>query len=593
MAAKKSAKAAVERGSALVARVIERIQSDEGCEIDVVDPRPLAPEVLARLTFSNGLPLPPSLKALLAYDASWVMRTLGWFHDLDEPTLEVAPVWRVVKENLGPGCHLAYKRLPSPLPDACALALDGGSESLRLLFLCDPDEAGEYPVLGVDVDDTPVVTFESPGFDTWLAEQAGVLEPSRAPWSALVKESRARLFGKKSELDCDDFADADEEDDEPAPKPAPKAQKPKKPAAPVTIKEGLPEEKLGKGLAEAIEVGDAARVDAYLAAAQQRFPKAEVWGPIALRQVVHGDDVALTRRLFAAGVSADAQGPYGAHFETACKYASIEVVRAFLDAGATIDLRCGEGKDFALGAAAEAKRLDVVQLLLERGANPNLVDDNRMAAIHHASHVFDDDPPRLFPRAVEIVRALLDAGADVNLQDGNARTALHWAIEDGNLSLVELLVARGANLELKQWAGDTALTLAVRHDRSAIVHLLRSAGARTDVKNKDGWCVDDVAPQGVAGPKDLEVRLPCGPGKHRAKLVLAASFKHAVMDAELPIRALEDLAERGCAGSDVFAPWASSVTISGGGLPNHGKGKGTWEIAYEGVAPAVFAHWLR
>lgn len=433
--------------------------------------------------------------------------------------------------------------------------------------------------------------FESPGFDTWLAAQADVIDVGKAPWSKLLKDSRTRLFGKKTELECTDFADDD--DDEPA-KPAPK-KKPKKASATkdVVVKDGLSEEKLGKGLAEAIELGEPARIEAYFAAAKERFPQASVWGSIALRQAMQRDDAALVRRLFEAGVSPDAMGPYGTLFENACGHASIEVVKAFLDAGASIDRRAGERKDFALAAAAEEKRPDVVKLLLERGADPNLVDDNHMGAIHHASHVFHEDPKSQFPLTVEIVRSLLDHGAEIDRQDGNARTALHWAVEDGNLPLVELLVARKAHLDLEQWNGDTPLTAAVRHEKREIAALLRAAGARTDVRNHDGWCVDDVAPVGMAGPKDLEVRLDCGPGRHEAKLAVEVSFKHAMSGAELAFTNLAQLASLGCAGSDVFAPWASHVTFTGGGLPNHGKGKASWTIAYEGVAPACFALWLR
>ncbi len=586
MAAKKKQELA--RGAALVEQVIARIESGK-CELEIVTPRPIPKEKLAKLTFPDGKPLPPSLARFLAYDGSWIMRTLGWFDDLEEPTLRPTTVSRLVKRHLNSEFHRAFKKLPRPLPRAEALPLDVGSETMRLLFLGAPDDAGEYPVLNVDVDDMPVVTFESPGFDTWLAVQAGLIDLEKAPWSAVLKESRARVFGKKTELECTSFDEAEEEEEE-----QPEVARAPKPVSskPVAIKEGLAEDKLGKGLVEALEVGDAALANAFFDAAKQRFPKAREWGPIVLRHVVYGSDADFARRLFAAGVSPDAKGPYGAHFETAASYASVEVVRAFLDAGATIDLRTGSSKDTALIAACEKKRLDVARLLLDRGADPNLADNNDMAPLHHASHVFDPAPGAGLPESVEVCRLLLDRGAEIDLQDGNGRTALHWAVEENNEGVFELLLERRANPDLKQWAGDTALTLAHRHNRKAMFDKLRAAGARSDIKNKEGWCVDDLATDGAVGPKELDVRLSCTPGKHRAKLEMLVAFKGPGQGAELPIVVLANVAEFGGVGSDVHAPWLGAVTMKGGGLANN-KGRATWDVTYEGVAPAVIAAWLR
>jgi hypothetical protein len=50
----------------------------------LVDPHPLSAEVLERLTFPSGKPLPPSLTRWLTFDASWLQR-LGWFASLDPP----------------------------------------------------------------------------------------------------------------------------------------------------------------------------------------------------------------------------------------------------------------------------------------------------------------------------------------------------------------------------------------------------------------------------------------------------------------------------------------------------------------------------
>src|SRR5262245_8699874 len=44
------------------------------------EPRPMPAERLADLTFPSGKPLPPSLRAWLAFDTSWLAE-FGWFDD--------------------------------------------------------------------------------------------------------------------------------------------------------------------------------------------------------------------------------------------------------------------------------------------------------------------------------------------------------------------------------------------------------------------------------------------------------------------------------------------------------------------------------
>jgi ankyrin repeat protein len=567
MAAKKKP---AQRGVALIEQVIARVEASKASAVEVSDARPIAPAALKKLAFSNGAPLPPSLRRWLAFDGAWLMRTFGWPDDLDTPVLQVSSVAKLVKDHLQSELWRAFSKLPKPLPSAEAIALDAGSESMRFLFLGLPDDDGEYPVLNLDVDDMPVIGFESAGFDTWLARMAGVPIGDEAA-------ARRRIFGKREELECTHF----NEDDDEAAEPEPVAPKPRKSGAKSSgaIQTGVDEEKLGKALAEAIEVRDERRVDAYLADAATRFPNAKVWGGLALRQVVHGDNVALVKRLFEAGADPNAIGPYGAHFQTAAEYASLEVVTAFIDAGATLDLRSGSAKETALTAACGKGRADVVKLLLSRGADPNVVDGNKMGPLHHTT-------------TPEIATMLLERGAELNRQDGNGRSALHWAIEQSNQPLFDLLVARKADPNLKQWAGDTALTLAHRHRREGMYAPLRALGARSDIKNKEGWSVDDLT-SGEPGPKAFDVRLSTAPGPHTAKLSLDVTFKHAMVGADLFVVSLAQFAAIGCVGSDVFPPPAGKIELKGGGLPDHGKGSARWEITYEGVAPAVFAQWMR
>ncbi|MDZ7581156.1 MAG: ankyrin repeat domain-containing protein [Deltaproteobacteria bacterium] len=70
------------------------------------------------------------------------------------------------------------------------------------------------------------------------------------------------------------------------------------------------------------------------------------------------------------------------------------------------------------------------------------------------------------PRAFEfnghtsIVQMLIEKGADPNIQDFDGWTALMKAAYKGNIEIVQILINNGADLNLKNIGGHTALYIA-------------------------------------------------------------------------------------------------------------------------------------
>jgi uncharacterized protein len=88
------------------------------------------------------------------------------------------------------------------------------------------------------------------------------------------------------------------------------------------------------------------------------------------------------------------------------------------------------------------------------------------------------------------VRLLVDAGADVNVVGGEGDSPLRWAAHAGDIELARLLLARGAARGIDGGGGVTgmnALGLAARRLDVAMVRLLLDAGARPDAADADGW----------------------------------------------------------------------------------------------------------
>jgi len=167
---------------------------------------------------------------------------------------------------------------------------------------------------------------------------------------------------------------------------------------------------------------------------------------------------------------------------TATDYEAVPVIEKLLDDGADIDMPL---QRTALHAAVENGNLEIVALLIERGANVNLQD------IHGRVPMF----VALAKHKPEIARRLADAGTDPHI-----RTA------DGSTLLLE--AARAEDIELVQWALDhgtdvnairpekgnaTALIIAARKGNPEIVGLLLANGADPTVVNHDGETAFDRA----------------------------------------------------------------------------------------------------
>ncbi|KAF9894662.1 hypothetical protein FE257_006550 [Aspergillus nanangensis] len=112
-------------------------------------------------------------------------------------------------------------------------------------------------------------------------------------------------------------------------------------------------------------------------------------------------------------------------------YTSTERVQWLLDAGFDVNGLCG--RMATLGVAAARAGIDIVMLLLDRGANPNYSDSEGQTALHANW------------KDLSVGRLLVQRGADLEVKDQEGKTPLAVSIEGGRLKQTEILLELGAD----------------------------------------------------------------------------------------------------------------------------------------------------
>jgi ankyrin repeat protein len=228
-------------------------------------------------------------------------------------------------------------------------------------------------------------------------------------------------------------------------------------------------------------------------------------------------DISAVRWFLAAGMNPNARRK-DAREETAAAAAansgSLEIVKLLLDHGAdpNLSLRPWPWETMPLLFAVRGGHLEIVRLLLENGVKIDTKDSWGVTPLMAAAQNGDreilelllaknpdvnlrmdgkwaDGSTALMIAAergdIEIVRALLDRGADANVSGNDKKTALMRAAGKGDAEIVRILLDKGANAHVMDWYGMTPLLVAAKGRHTEIVTTLLDKGADVNARNEE------------------------------------------------------------------------------------------------------------
>ena len=245
-------------------------------------------------------------------------------------------------------------------------------------------------------------------------------------------------------------------------------------------------------------------------------------------------------------------------------------VASHIAAGADVDSVHAVGYT-PLMRAAEIGQADLVRLLLDGGANPNLRDRNGRSA---AEIAIEAD-------SVEVIEALLEGGADFDARDSYDQSLVLRVVESGRESAYAILDAFG-RYEVDVNVGNerrTPLYHAVEQGDAQLVSALLRAGADPSLASGSGALPLSPA---LSNPEVLDLLLkagadPNGIDRDGNPVLFEALFAVSIEAAEALIKAGADVDRPGADGrsalerarsgpADDIATFLESVTTSGEAL---------------------------
>ncbi len=253
-------------------------------------------------------------------------------------------------------------------------------------------------------------------------------------------------------------------------------------------------------------------------------------GPLGLFTPLHSaaaqDNVPMIEVLLGNGVEVDIDESQKGitPLYVAAFHGSMDAARYLIKHGA--DVRAGQAKEITdyniLLNAVKSKSPEMLRLILS-------VHDNAKKAIQKVQKIKGVLEELVSKGHLDLAQILLDFGADPNIGDSQKCTSLHHAAERGDVDGAKMLISAGAIIDICDCFEETPFFVACKVNELEIARLLLDKGANVSHKNMDQMeCIHYAASGGL----DEQIKMLIQHGANVNVLYEGnenSSWKHKVM----------------------------------------------------------------
>ncbi|KAJ3666966.1 hypothetical protein Zmor_002382 [Zophobas morio] len=201
-----------------------------------------------------------------------------------------------------------------------------------------------------------------------------------------------------------------------------------------------------------------------------------------LNHVVTNGQVQTVRWLLENG-ALDGDGEHILHY--ACKHQNLDVVKLLLAKGAKLNLPDAKGK-LPIHYACKNLEAEIVQMLLSSGSEVDVPDAKGRFPIHIACK----------NKRVNIVGILLAKDAKVNIPDAKGKLPIHYACKSWDHNLVRLLLENDAKINVQSAKGKLPILKACEYCHPPTIKLLLEKGSEVNTQDSRGRLPIHIACRG-------------------------------------------------------------------------------------------------
>ncbi|XP_035669819.1 ankyrin repeat domain-containing protein 50-like [Branchiostoma floridae] len=235
-------------------------------------------------------------------------------------------------------------------------------------------------------------------------------------------------------------------------------------------------------------------------------PRSHLWNAIRkgdiklVRVLLEGGEVNVNDSYVHGEGGAEPPGNISTFLCHACDVGKLDIVELLVEKGASLNLQeANLTKEYPLWYAARSGNVSLASFLADKGANVRQTNANGTTPMHKAMEVGDRQA------SVELTELFLAHGAEVDAKNRWGNTPAHLAARCNNVDALRVLIARGADITCKNNDGNTVYDRALHYGSEAIRDfILRRAAGRIS-HNKCTPAFD--ATDGETAPSILQAQI--------------------------------------------------------------------------------------